>query len=385
MKYVISTIVLEQLMHACVHYLLHLLQTDDDPNFEHAHTEIDKRIMKLADEWKARANEVDIKSIWGKKHITLSTDSNEITTFTEDYVSPGGVVRFPVEDDTVSVKVKYQTENKTQTAEEISQIQKALCQMISSCDVDNDCSIDLSQKKSVLHLSYIELEISKDIAPAFKSRQSVEFELRVQQASGAFIVRHYSLDTTRHRQKRYTQYKSYSSWTYASIPDEGYFPYYWQHKIKRGCYVGCGPVAWAMVFAYYDRRSHMKTATYGTGSQGLYRCGSDGTGGSNSCVAPKYSSSSDSRLKKYIEKIAKILDTWCLFTNGATPAFKMDRIKRFFQVCVASILLLSLVLMLLSILVTGVLLYITCNVCRIISKVIIAFEVSNTTQDLFDT
>jgi len=63
----------------------------------------------------------------------------------------------------------------------------------------------------------------------------------------------------------------------------------------------------------------------------------------------------------------------------------MDRIKRFFQVCVASILLLSLVLMLLSILVTGVLFYITCNVCRIISKVIIAFEVSNTTQDLFDT
>ncbi|MEG7525293.1 MAG: hypothetical protein M3H12_19765, partial [Chromatiales bacterium] len=162
-----------------------------------------------------------MKSIWGKKHVTLSTDSNEVTTFTEDYVTPRGVIRVPLEENTISVKVRYQPEHKTETAEEVAQIQKAMCQMISSCNVDDDCSIDLSQKKSVLHLIYIEIEISQDIAAVFNGRQSVDFELQVQQASGAVIVRHYSLDTTKHRQKRYTQYKDYSSWTYASIPDEG--------------------------------------------------------------------------------------------------------------------------------------------------------------------
>ena len=262
-----------------------------------------------------------------------STKSNTMSDFTEEYVRPGGVIRVLVEEDTVSVKVKYQSEYDTQTAEEVAQVQKALCQMISSCEVDDDGSIDLTQKKSVLHLSYIELEISQDIAPAFKSRQSVDFELRVKQASGAITVRHYSLDTTKHRQKRFKEYKSYSSWTTKSIPNESYFPNYWQHKTAGNCYVGCGPVAWAMVFGYYDRRSHNMASSYGTGSEGLYRCGSDGSSGTTGCTAPSSSSSDVSRMKKYLEKIAKTLGTWCVFTNGATPAYKMDNIKAFFQVC----------------------------------------------------
>ena len=289
------------------------------------------QITKLAALWAARAAEVAKKSIWSDKQVTMSTDSNELTSFTEDYVAPGGVIRVPVDEDTVSVKVKYAAAHKTETIEDVAQTQKAVCQMISTCNVANDCSIALSQKKSVLHLSYIKLEISKDTPAVFNGRQSVDFELRVEQAAGSIIVRHYSLDTTRHRQKRFKEYKSYSSWSYKSIPDEGYFPFYWQHKIKNDCYVGCGPVAWAMIFGYYDRRSHYKSSTYGTGSQDLYRCGTDGTTGSKSCIAPQ-SSNSDARLKKYIEKIAKTLGTWCIFKNGATPAFKMDRIKDFFQV-----------------------------------------------------
>ena len=308
-------------------FLSLLFKSDDDPNFEHAHEFIDMHITNLAALWTARAVEVAKKSIWGEKQVMTSTDSNEVNSFTEDYVALGGVIRVPVDGDTVSVKVKYTAEYKTQTAEHVAQ--KAVCQMISTCNVDDDCSIDLSQKKLVLHLNYMELEISKDIPAVFNGRQSVDFELRVEQVTGSVIVKHYSVDTTKHRQKRFKEYKSYSSWSYKSIPDEGYFPFYWQHKIKNGCSVGCGPVAWAMVFGYYDRRSHYKSSSYG--GQDLYRCGSDGTTGSKSCIAPKYSNS-DARLKKYIEKIAKTLGTWCIFKNGATPAYKMDRIKGFFQV-----------------------------------------------------
>ena len=289
-------------------------------------------MTKLADQWKLRAAQVALKSIWDRKHVMESTETITMSDFTEHYVAPGGVIRVPVDEDTLSVKVKYEPEDEAQTAEDVEYIQKALCQMISSCDVDNDCSIDLSQKKSVLHLSYIELQISQDIAVVFRGRQSVDFKLRVEQASGPVNVKHYSLDTTKHRQKRSKEYKDYSSWSTKSIPNESYFPNYWQHTTEDDCYVGCGPVAWAMIFGYYDRRSHYMSSTYGTGSQGLYRCDSDGASGSNSCTAPSSSSSDVSRMKKYIEKIAKTLGTWCIFTNGATPASKMDHIESFFQV-----------------------------------------------------
>ena len=278
-----------------------------------------------------------------------STESNTMSEFTEEYVRPGGVIRVPVEEDTVSVKVKYQSEYDTQTTEEVAQVQKDLCQMISSCDVNDDCSIDLSQNKSVLHLSYIELEISKDVPPAFKSRQSVDFELRIGQASGAVIVTHYSLDTTKHRQKRFKEYKSYSSWTTKSIPNESYFPNYWQHKTAGNCLVGCGPVAWAMVFGYYDRRSHNMASSYGTGGKGLYRCGGDGSSGSTACTAPSSSSSGGSRMKEYLEKIARTLGTWCISENGATPAYKMDNIKAFFQVCNQSYVLSHVVIIIIMI------------------------------------
>ena len=66
--------------------------------------------------------------------------------------------------------------------------------------------------------------------------------------------------------------------------------------------VGCGPVAWAQVFGYYDRRAHSGSGS--SASQSLYRCGTDGTTGSNSCQAPKYN---DNRMKNYIGKMNDIM------------------------------------------------------------------------------
>ena len=315
-----------------MHVMYTIFQTGDDPNFEQAHEYIEQNIAQLATLWATRAAEVAKESIWDETRVMSSTDTNEVTSFTQGYVQPGGMIRVPVDKDTVSVKVKYTSDSNTQTPEEVLLMQQTVCQMISNCDVDDDSSISLLQQTSMLHLNYMELEISKDIPGALNGSQSVDFELRVEKTSGQVTVKYYSIDTTRHRQKRYKEYTSYSSWSTKSIPYEGYFPNYWQHDIKKDCPVGCGPVAWAMVFGYLDRRSHYKPSTYGTGSRGLYRCGSDGTTGSDGCVAPS-TSGSDTRLKKYIENIGRILGTICVLKNGATPASWMDRIKSFFQVC----------------------------------------------------
>ena len=263
--------------------------------------------------------------------VVSSTDTNEVTSFTQGYVKPGDVIKVFVDKDTVSVKIKYTSESEAQTRNDIVLMQQAVCQMISNCDVDDDCSISLLQQTSVLHLNYIELEISVDISDALNGSQSADFELRVEKTSGEVNVKYYSLDTTRHRQKRYLQTGT-SGWRVTSVQFPQFFPFYWQHKVSRGCSVGCGPVAWAMVFGYFDRRAHYVRSLYGLGSQYLYRSGDDGTTGSKDTMAPKYTYSFDTRLKKYIERIARELGTWCIFENGATPGYKMDRIKGFFQV-----------------------------------------------------
>ena len=307
-----------------------VFQSDDDPNFEHAHEYIDRNIGQLAVEWGARAAEVAKKAIWDDTQVTSSTDTNEVTSFTQSYIKPGDVIQVFVDNDTASVKVKYTPESEAQTQKDVELMQRAVCQMVSNCDVDGGSSISLLQQASVLHLKYVELEISKDIPGALNGSQSVDFELRVEKTSGEVSVKYYSIDTTRHRQKRYKQYKAYSSWTTTSIPDEGYVPYYWQHKDSHNCLVGCGPVAWAMVFGYYDRRSHYKSWKYGKGSQYLYRSSSTGAYGSPVTPAPRYPT--DTRIRKYIERIAREVDTVCIFKNGATAGYKMDRIKGFFQV-----------------------------------------------------
>ena len=313
-----------------LHFYRGLLQSGVDHGFEHAHEYIEQQRTELADLWAARAAEVAKTSFKDDGYVVLPTDTNDVSSYTDIYVRLGGVIRMPVDEHTASIKMASPAQRKTQTASDLRQYQTAVCRMLSFCNVDDDFNIDLSQKKTFLQLNYIEITISKDVPVLFKRKKHIEFELRTQLSTGEIIVKDFSLDTAPSRQKRFKQYTSYSKWGYCSIRDEHLFPYYWQHKIKKGCPVGCGPVAWAMVFGYYDRRSYYKTSTFGTGSQDLYRCGSDGMTGSKSCRAPKYSS--DSRIRKYIERIAKTLGTWCIFKHGATPAYKMDRINGFFKV-----------------------------------------------------
>ncbi|MRA75803.1 hypothetical protein GH890_30625, partial [Bacillus thuringiensis] len=84
----------------------------------------------------------------------------------------------PIDEHTVSVKVGCPAQRKTQAATDSRRYQAAVCRMLSFCSVDNDFTIDLSQKKTFLQLNYIEISISKDVAVLFNGKPSIEFELR---------------------------------------------------------------------------------------------------------------------------------------------------------------------------------------------------------------
>ncbi len=174
-------------------------------------------------------------------------------------------------------------------------------------------------------LSYLELILAENARKLFPD-SDLDFAVEIHRTNHQVVIRRYVLLREAKRQKRFKEYEPWSSFTQYSIPSESLFPDYRQHRAGR-CWVGCGPVAWAMVFGYLDRRSHL-TSSFGTGSQGLYRSGSDGTTGSNSQVAPSFT---DSRMQNYTEELNDILGTWCIFSSGATLMRRMTRVQGFYQ------------------------------------------------------
>ncbi|KAK2156947.1 hypothetical protein LSH36_202g12059 [Paralvinella palmiformis] len=199
-------------------------------------------------------------------------------------------------------------------------VHRKLCQVVKTCKTANENYALMSNDAIELDAGLATLELDKSTKKVFKGEEFV-FALDIVRISGSITSRYFAVKYRPSRQKR----SSYSSWSYWSIANEDLFPEYDQFEMD-DCAVGCGPVAWSMVFGYYDRRSHYNSAF--TGSENLYGSGSDGTTGSSSEVAPKYN---DDRMRAYIKEQNEILKTFCLFGQGATFYYNMNKVEDFFR------------------------------------------------------
>ena len=92
------------------------------------------------------------------------------------------------------------------------------------------------------------------------------------------------------------------------------------------CHVGYRPVAWAMVFGFYDRASHASCGRYSNQNRNLYKCTGGGLTGSSICWAPPYSIP-----HAYTEKLNDVMRTFCIFRNGATLERRMDDVEPFLR------------------------------------------------------
>lgn len=89
------------------------------------------------------------------------------------------------------------------------------------------------------------------------------------------------------------------------------------------CAVGCGPVAWAMLFGWGDYQAHDGNATW-SARTGLYRTdgGTTASGASSSAVAPL--SGNTWGIENVMRELNTLMGTWCIGSSGATWPSRMD-------------------------------------------------------------
>ena len=312
----------------------------DDPNFERAHANLMDNTCDLRVEFVKRMMEVKSKMVWDDEKLTdmkegdEGEDESEDGGFIEDYITPGGVIRLPVNTHTKSIRAMYVRQKNEEKSSYVRSMQKKLCRVLSLCDQVSTVNIDITKTKDLYGYSYIELEINED-ARALLNATSIDFELQIEIDNKQLVRKRFSLNCRAKRTKRaslFDEYKPWSYWTHRSVGFESYFPDYVQHLILMGnqsCYVDSAAVAWAMVFGYYDRRAHYRYSVYEYGSQPLYCCSHNGVYGNSACVAPAHANTS--RIRNYIAEINKELGTWCQFYKSGTPAQNMDNVTLFFQ------------------------------------------------------
>ena len=115
---------------------------------------------------------------------------------------------------------------------------------------------DTEKKLRLVHLQFLficRLSVSENKESVRKILQDsevqfmIEFRILDMEERRYMLVRkRYAIDLSPCRKRRW------SSWIYSSVPQEWRFPDYNQHTCC-GCWSGCGPVAWAQIFGYYDR------------------------------------------------------------------------------------------------------------------------------------
>jgi hypothetical protein len=98
-------------------------------------------------------------------------------------------------------------------------------------------------------------------------------------------------------------------------------PRYYQFDYD-GCKVGCGPVAWAILFCWGDRQAETGNP-YWSGRWGLYRK-NGGRGGND--IAPL---SMTDGVRNVIREIHDHVGTFCAFGNGATYPWRMSDAKKY--------------------------------------------------------
>ncbi|XP_070577387.1 uncharacterized protein [Ptychodera flava] len=308
---------------------------------------IQEQLDELQEEWDHRRLKTEQSAVWSSttkyrksKRRRQGQDASEVfhgESYTEQALSPGETTGIPLRDVTSEVTLRVLPFAMNLTDADLSTWQEKLCRVLSDiCDKDNPQRVDMTTldvSESGRQVLLLKMHSNYDFVKDTLEGREIGFQVELNTDNDDIVVRRFGVDLSvaghseAERLKRHvarTQYKPWSSWVYSSIKQEDLFPDYWQHKVGK-CASGCGPVAWAMVFGYYDRLAH-STTPHGL-QRSLWRCDEGGTTGGDDCVAPE---TLDSDVRLYVEAIREELGTFCLGDQGATPQWSMDLVEGFY-------------------------------------------------------
>ncbi|XP_077987795.1 uncharacterized protein LOC144442351 [Glandiceps talaboti] len=302
------------------------------------HDIITKHLATFGESWKQMALQIKKEGDWAAiavydaindKYTKLEKDLSEAIfgdddeMFVEEAISPGDSVKISVSASTTNMKIRFIPE-VSMTAEYIRQSQAQLCKvLVDLCTGTDDISYTSIQKTQSGE-QYIVVELVDDFKFLSETLQDQDlgFQIEMYLEDGKVVVRRFGFDlTVNHRQKRQAGAADDSY----EIHNKNIFPSYIQHEVEN-CLTSSGAVAWAMVFGYYDRLSN-EPLNFGF-KPSFFRCGADGTAGSDSCVADAILTD---RMEHFIEYIDDLLEPDCMFHSGEYVKLShMDNVQDFF-------------------------------------------------------
>ena len=271
---------------------------------------VKKNPSGFTQQWKERAALRRSKIDWVTSEKTFTSGRIKEEETYEEPLTPGSIAKVALGEGFRSVRIFVTNYEKRG-----GQWQKRLCKvLVDICLQEENTKVNLSViAKTANHIAYIRLVVRGNLKYVGNALQWKElgFFIEFMSRKSERIRRHFVIDLHRKRSQR-----SPSGGNKGSISYESEFPDYDQHKCCGGCYSGCGPVAWAQVFGYFDRISKYNSMF----SSRIF--------GDSSTMAPLQLTGA---VKVFVESLRPYLRTRCEGGQGSTKLRNMHRIKPWFK------------------------------------------------------
>ena len=288
--------------------------------------DISESLPDFEEEWKRLAKEIRSSYEWKEMSIysvvNKSPPAHQRTTIFRVLTS-GESQDIPIgTSDLSKVEIKASVQKRFSDSKKML---PTLCLLLGNiCSEGGEVNVSsiLRKKKNLDNLNYIKIDVTDDYEFFMKqlNKTNIDFYLHLTVNGKFVVIRRYTISFTHKRDKR----SGWSGFTEYKIPYEDLMPDYDQHKCCGGCWSGCVPVAWAQVFAYYDRVAHTHRFRYST-SHWRGGCGAYGD------PSKKAPGSLNTQVEDYVEALRDPLRTRCRNGGGSTYNSDTNKVDGWFR------------------------------------------------------
>ena len=284
--------------------------------------------------WQERSVQRPSKLDWATTSVYPKEGKEKDEPAGEEALSPNSIVKVALGEHFRSVDLHITNSGDSRLrAGSKSEWQRRLCKvLVDVCMPDGGTKVNPSAiQKTPNHLFYLKLEVhgNRTFVGNILQWKEIGFVVEIRGRKTEVVRKHFAMDLHSKRSRRTAWnptgggYRgsggSPGNLVAVSIPFEHELPDYNQHRCCGGCLSGCSPVAWAQVFAYYDRLGSYRY-TGSTFSGNIYR--------DKRTELPRYMTYS---VRRFVEEIRSEISTTCIGGEGATETDRLHLIESWFK------------------------------------------------------